>query len=576
MSSRAPPHWRPVVLGPWYLALVSLLSLGLAAGMEYTYQHYEKKENSSLFSFHDDTTDLSLKRYFFWRILLSLIVLAWGSLITPINYQLMRMAPYYQLASPQGLSGGDAFLRDPTSYWWYVRNPRKAGALVWACFFNALLATLIAPTVQSTVFLSTNPPDTSLTGEAYADDTAQRVSNVVIRSAGSRALSTTFAIVGLSCLSLAIFLPRRSSGVERDPGGIIGIASLLPGDTSRLVGDLRHKRFRLRNGALVVHPDQSYRSSTSTESEPQKWHPIYPGQWLFSTIVFGLFLTIFCGVSTMTNLVWYLRRVPWLLPLFATVYKLLWTQCETRFRVTEPFRQLARRPAPPSNLFVDYAGLPNILLPFSAMLNRHWALFVSGVAGNLSELLVTAVTCSGDISSYIYVGAQTFDKGTPFEKVVTTRLGNGPFYTLLLIGWIYSMVLVVLMTVWVGIMFRVGRYHDRREHHLQGDPVKLGVVLAWLVEPPADVLATIQRMRHEVIEPSKEAFENSPQDCLWVLKDKKISRAVTYPEQTEDIEMDRSTSWTAQQATRTTEQSYSSWQSNNPYGGYSHGGPRYA
>jgi hypothetical protein len=405
------PNWRPVVLRPWYLTLVSLLSIALAVGMEFTYQHYDQKEDSSLFSFHDDISDLSLLQYFVWRILLSLIVLAWGGLIASINCQLMRTAPFYRLMRRKGLSGNDAFLRNPASYWTYFCNPKKAGTLEWICFFNVLLANIIAPTVQSTVFLSTNPPDTSLTGEAYIEDAAQRVSDVVIRSAGSRGLSAIFVLVAVSCLSLMIILLRRKSGVLQDPGGVSGVASLvIHSNISHLFDvDLRKVRFQLKGGNLMIQANDQRQTTQPAPRDPSSYgHSIYSRWLLSSTIVFGLFLCIFCGVSAYTNLVWSLRRVPWLIVAFAVLYKQLWTQCEAAFRVTEPFRQLRRGAAPPINLFIDYTGLPVILLPFSALLNGHWMLYISAMASNLTELLVIAVTCTSDISAYIFVSSVSY------------------------------------------------------------------------------------------------------------------------------------------------------------------------
>lgn len=236
----------------------------------------------------------------------------------------MRISPFYQLTRPQGLSGNDAFQRNPASYWTYVRNPKKAGILEWVGFFNVLLANIIAPIVQSTVFLSTNPPDTSLNGEAYIEDAAQRVSDVVIRSAGSRGLSAIFVLVAVSYLSLLIILLRRKSGVLQDPGGVSGVASLViySNIPHRLDVDLREVQFQLRGGTLMIQANDQRQTAQPIPRELSPyWNSIY-STWLLScTIIFGLFLCTFCGVPAYTNLVWSLRRVPWLIVTFAVLYK---------------------------------------------------------------------------------------------------------------------------------------------------------------------------------------------------------------------------------------------------------------
>lgn len=104
-------------------------------------------------------------------------------------------------------------------------------------------------------------------------------------------------------------------------------------------------------------------------------------------------------------------------------------------------------------------------------------LCISGMASVLAELLVTAVTCSGDISAYIYV--KTVQPGSPMEPVVTTYVGNGnkPIYILLQCSWAYTIVLPAIMSFWLGWVRHVGKRYNRTA----GDPVKLGVVLGWVV-----------------------------------------------------------------------------------------------
>lgn len=496
------PNWRPVVLRPWYLALVILLSIALGVGMEYTYQHYKKNENSSLFEFHDDLHDLTLLQYFVWRMLLPLIIMVWGGFIALIDIQLVRMAPFYQLASKSGLSGSDALLRYPDSYWSYLRNPGKTSILGWISLLNMILAEIIASVVQSVVFISTNPPDTSLTGEAYTEAASLRVSNVVIRSVGSRMLSATFFLVGLCCLSVAFILSQRPSGVAQDPGGVCCVASLLPPQTAlRLYNYNVHDDLPLHlNGGFLANwkPSNSL-AQTKEGSSHISWLPL-------STMIFGFFLCIFCGVSTYTNLVWYIRRVLWLIPLFAVLFKLLWMQFDKLHRAAEPARQLAkRRPARPINLFIDYTGIAGILLPFLALQNRHWKLCMTGMASMLAELLVTAITCSVDISSYMFIETQTNNAGTPMEEKSSYLIRNGPVYTLFLCTWIYALALLFAISLWLLLLLCV--LNDGLSQPTPRDPAKLGVILGWVVG--TDLLQTLQGMRAAGRKVSLEEFNKS-------------------------------------------------------------------
>ncbi|KAF2820101.1 hypothetical protein CC86DRAFT_387694 [Ophiobolus disseminans] len=167
-----------------------------------------------------------------------------------------------------------------------------------------------APFFQMALFRSTNPPDTSLTGVAYSEAAAARESHVVIRAVGSRGLTAIFLLEAVFCLSVLVNFryQYKDSGLKQDPGGVSSIASLLIGSnipTDPNI-DLRNIQFKLKNGTLnTLHSVQQ-----GATPQGQRSDPIDP-RWMFlATTVFGVFLATFVGVGAATNLVYSLRRVP--------------------------------------------------------------------------------------------------------------------------------------------------------------------------------------------------------------------------------------------------------------------------
>ncbi|EXJ67901.1 uncharacterized protein A1O5_09248 [Cladophialophora psammophila CBS 110553] len=94
-----------------YLGFVVILSLGLAAAMQYLYQHAHElqREGKALIRYFV-ASDFDNTKYLSWRY--------------------MRLAPFYKLSRPNGLSGTDIFIRDPVCYLTYLRKPIKARALI--------------------------------------------------------------------------------------------------------------------------------------------------------------------------------------------------------------------------------------------------------------------------------------------------------------------------------------------------------------------------------------------------------------------------------------------------------------
>ncbi|KAF2830270.1 hypothetical protein CC86DRAFT_403572 [Ophiobolus disseminans] len=512
------PHdsWRPFVLRPGYLIFVALISIGLGAGMEYAYNHYK---HSSLFTFHGDLHDLSLTQYFVWRMMIGLIIVAWSGFVACIDYELMRTAPFFRMARKEGLTGDEAFLRDSTSVLDFLRRPGTINLLVGISLVNGLLAS-IASTLQSIVFLSTNPPDTSLTGEAYADDAAARETHIVIRAVGSRGLTAIFLLEAVACLSLLIILHSKDSGLKQDPGGVSGITSLLIGSDipDDPTDDLRKSRFRLENGSMKI------RNRARHEDETQRLRSrlISPGWMCLATLLFGVFLCILVGVAGYTNLVWSMRRIPWLLVLFAVGYKLLWRQCDATFRVIEPFVHLRIGAASSVNLFVDYAGIPWIFLPFSALWHRHWTLFSLSILSILVQFLDVAVSATTDISGYIFVKSVTkvVDPGVPsrralnpLDATVVTMAGNDSIRMLFHAVYIYCIVVLSLLSIMLGSLFI--RESPRIWRSRLGDPVKLGVVLGWIIN--SDFLSSLKKMQEQRKELSLSQFNKQEPNQNWGL-----------------------------------------------------------
>jgi hypothetical protein len=79
------------------------------------------------------------------------------------------------------------------------------------------------------------------------------------------------------------------------------------------------------------------------------------------------------------------------------------------------------------------------------------------------------------------------------------------------------MVVPGLMSLWLGWMLRVGVKHDRY-YCMPDDPVKLGVVLGWVVN--TGMLARFREMRSREKKLSLREFKKSEPRQRWVLADR--------------------------------------------------------
>ena len=402
---RSSLNWRPLPLRTPYLVLVILLSLALAILVEVLYRRLSKiaKAKGGILRF-DSVQELTISEYFMWRYMLPITIITYGALVGAVDHQLMRMAPFYKLSRPIGLSGRDTFLRDPISYITYLRRPIKAGPLIWTSALMTILATVVAPIVQEFIFFIRDQD--SKTAESFE-------MAVFVASVPSRILTVTLVLIACSCFALHLQIHRQHSGLSQAPAGMHGLLSAALGGgvldtfrdldidihTDHIGSLLESTRFGLREGCirrLQSHDNPQTAEILNIRSHAQRLY--MPPWYTISMLFFGNVVTIVCITTTISTLRVITLKVSWLTTVLAVLYKMLWSQLDVFARTTEPYWQLTVGQAHPNTLFVDYSGLPAIALPFAAIRNQHWHLALLSFCTVLGEILVICTSSLSELN----------------------------------------------------------------------------------------------------------------------------------------------------------------------------------
>ena len=460
-------NWRPQPLRSPYLIFITMLSVTLAVAQEVVYQHAHRlaTHHRGMLNFHN-VEELTFPQYFMWRYLLPVVIISYGTMVGAVDHQLMRMAPFYKLNRRCGLSGNDTFLRDPISYITYLRRPIKAGPLVWVSALTTVLATVVAPVAQSYVFqlksISTTNPQVQLF-------------QVLVAPVWSRLLTTTLALVACCSIALHIMLWRRSSGLSSDPGGLYGVvAMVVNGDVlhslerfsadvndNQLGATLSNCRFSLRQGSIHrltgVTNDTLAIGRSDSKAPPRRLCMSIWYTW--GMLLFGFIIVMLCALFIIVMHISLVSAVT------AVVYKFLWSQVDVLARITEPYWQLSISQAPPSTLFVDYAGLPTIALPFTALRHRRWTLCFVGVCSVLAEVLII---CMSSISELLH-------DPSVMMTTATGKSAQGVAIRLLWASVSMGVLIPLIMSICLILV-----WYQRRHFWLPRAPGKLASLLVYV------------------------------------------------------------------------------------------------
>ncbi|KIW23093.1 uncharacterized protein PV07_11319 [Cladophialophora immunda] len=416
----SPRHnWRPLPMRNAYLVAMTLLSLAMGIGQETLYRLSSRF--GSLLTF-EAVSELTAAQWFCWRYLPPMVVIFYGIAIATADHQVMRLAPFYDLSGQRGLSGRESLLRNPANYFWYLRHPIKAGPRVWTSALATVLALVVVPPVQNASLFTTTEHLTF----------PHQITRLKVHSLWSRLL--TVSLVLIACCSVTLqFLLRQSSGLSESPYGIAGVLSVIADGNvlekleelgvhatrQDIAAKLSHEHFALRNGCLWQITALGDVERSGRVPQPQNVRPrrCVPGKSLvFILVLLGIVISVLTVVLSLTGARDILKAVPWIGTAFAVVYKLLWGQFEVFHRGTEPYFQLWRGNAPPSVLFVDYTGLPIVVLPLEALRRKHYQLALLGLNSILAEVLVVCVASVSDpiVTQIYWFSTETSTQETTF------------------------------------------------------------------------------------------------------------------------------------------------------------------
>jgi hypothetical protein len=191
---------------------------------------------------------------------------------------------------------------------------------------------------------------------------------------------------------------------------------------------------------------------------------VMPCWYAVGLVAMGVVVSILCAAFSLTAARAVTVRVSWFSTAFAVLYKMIWSQFDVHARTTEPYWQLTMGHAPLSSLFVDYAGLPTIVLPLAAIRHGHWHLFFVGFCSILAELLVICMSSVSDMNSTQWL-LSSQSSTTIFHFSLTL------FWTVLVMGILIPFIMsVCVLLVW----------KQRRRTWLPKAPGKLASLLLYM------------------------------------------------------------------------------------------------
>lgn len=413
-----------------------------------------------------------------------MITIVYAVLFSIMDFDIRRLEPFYQLSRPRGASAAGSLNLDHLTMFQYF-IPFKAFRLrQWAVFFSTtgnIIASMVSPALQNpSIIFVTNPnPDCRDEGCPNADSEEKHYW-VRISPVWSRLLSASYVVVAIVLVILFIQL-RRKSGLLSDPKGIAGIASMAT--KSHILQDFSgldtansakiHKRLAHRR--YVLYKSSIWQGEWSAISEPaqdserklRSPHPLMLRTEAAAPFLAGM---VFCLISvpiiTLTKARVVPNAAPWLPIVVATALKQFFSTFESDVRLMEPFYQLSRGNARPENsLTLDYQATVYGIMPFKALLNKHYLLALVGVASvTLDVLTVTVSSFSVNSEDFMHIKDGGEDKSNGDETFVS-------FWASLILS------LVIL----VYVIFTTSLVYFRRRHpFLPREPSTIAAVLGFI------------------------------------------------------------------------------------------------
>lgn len=426
------PDWKPIFMRPPFLIMLSLIAFGLAGLQEGLCQmslHKGRQDPATALLAFNNVNEVSVFIFFVWKYLPTGITIFYAVLFSLADFEIRRLEPYYQLSKPQGARASASINLDHLTMFQYFVPFNAARLGQWAVLASTIgniIAATIAPALQNpAVDFGPNP---NCVPQRGCPDDGSKMFWVSISPAWSRAVTTAYAVVGLTLLFL-LWQLRRKSGLLSDPKGIAGIASMAT--KSHILQDFKdldlatrgdiHKRLAHRTyvlykssiwqGEYTPQPDSKEFQESGRRLESP--HPIMLR--LTAGIPFILSM-VFCLAAvpvisiTKANIV--PNKVPWLPILVATILKMIWSTFEADVRLMEPFYQLSKGNCVAKNsLTLDYQSTIYGWMPIKAAMNRHFLVAVVGLSSILLDILSVTIG-SFSVDSGVFLRRKDRDPAT--------------------------------------------------------------------------------------------------------------------------------------------------------------------
>ncbi|KKF97257.1 hypothetical protein CFO_g382 [Ceratocystis platani] len=118
-------------------------------------------------------------------------------------------------------------------------------------------------------------------------------------------------------------------------------------------------------------------------------------------------------------------QVPWLITLLAVIIKLGWNWLDKVVRLIEPYYILSKRRASPLTLTLDYTAMPFGYMPYRALRNGHWLVFMVGFGSVIVEMLTVLLTSLSHVEGQDLITGQrnSSSQASSQSNDTTQRLG---------------------------------------------------------------------------------------------------------------------------------------------------------
>ncbi|KAF2445009.1 hypothetical protein P171DRAFT_443923 [Karstenula rhodostoma CBS 690.94] len=464
------PSWRPFSMGWPFLTFLVVVALALAGLQEFLCQLSLKEAKHVPDEHHEgglvkfkNAKELTVLQYFTWKYAPILFFVIYGILWQIVDYEVKRLEPYYQLSKKNGSAASESLNMDYLTFMSLLVPLRALRHKQYAVIYVSmatLLASSLVPILQSASV------------EMFPDEDQRDVDEwkaVRINPWWSR--SVTICLVTVAILGMVLMYEmRRKSGLLSNPQGIAGVAAMATAshiladfhglDTApleKIHKQLRHRRYILHKSSLwqgeYIRNVKEKIPDTGSDPRPLMLRLKAGVPYIFYLISFAVILPIFLFVEGAQIVT---KKLPFLLTALATVVKLLWNTMNGDIRTVEPYHILAQRRAPAKTLTLDYTGTNPILLPFKALVNRHYIVALVGVGSILSEMLTVCVS-SFSVDGKKFIPGQSGNDRIDFDDA-EDRANTDQTFRSFWSSFILSLVIIFFL-VGVACIVYVHRSH---------------------------------------------------------------------------------------------------------------------